>query len=78
MKTTKIIRIINSNPAGEGITLQDDIKEYIGQEFEVVEWWKNRHSGLEDGEIQVVLRSESDPNPKGQLSILNKNEYEFI
>jgi hypothetical protein len=79
MKAKKMIRVISSQPiTSQGNLLQDDIKEYIGQEFEVIEWWKNKNSGLEDGEIQVMLRSESDPNPKDQPSTLNKGEYEFI
>lgn len=78
MRVKKMIRVIDSIPAGQGDLLQDGIKECIGKEFEVVEWWKNKNSGLDDGEIQVVLKSESDPNLGNQVSTLNKGEYEFI
>ena len=79
----KKIRIINNLPT----ELQDefDLKEYIGTEWEVfAEYQPNikRNSrnwnGLEKGEIQVILHSESDPNPKNQPSILNEGEYEYI
>ena len=60
-------------------------KEYIGTEWEVVNKWQDnikrnsrKWNGLEKGEIQVILKSESDPNPRNQLSILNAGEYEFI
>ena len=75
MKTTKRIRIIASSPADSG---QEGIEEYIGEELEVVAWWKSKTNSLEDGEIQVVLRSDKDLNLNGQLSVLNKGEYEFI
>ena len=75
------IRII----ASKSLKGQDDIKEYIGTEWEVVNKWqdnikRNSHkwNGLEKGEIQVILKSESDPNPRNQPSILNTGEYEFI
>lgn len=75
------IRIIASK-SSKG---QDDIKEYIGTEWEVVNKWQDnikrnsrKWNGLEKGEIQVILKSESDPNPRNQLSILNAGEYEFI
>ena len=75
------IRII----ASKSLTGQDDIKEYIGTEWEVVNKWQDnikrnsrKWNGLEKGEIQVILKSESDPNPRNQLSILNAGEYEFI
>ena len=79
----KKIKIVNSLPT----KLQDefDLKEYIGTEWEVIaEYQPNvkRNSrnwnGLEKGEIQVILHSESDPNPKNQPSILNEGEYEYI
>lgn len=75
MKTKNRIRIIASIPADEG---QEGIEEYIGEELDVVAWWKSKTNSLEDGEIQVILRSEKDLNINGQLSVLNKNEYEFI
>ena len=75
------IRII----ASKSLKGQDDIKEYIGTEWEVVNKWQDnikrnsrKWNGLEKGEIQVILKSESDPNPRNQLSILNEGEYEFI
>ena len=75
------IRII----ASKSLEGQDDIKEYIGTEWEVVNKWQDnikrnsrKWNGLEKGEIQVILKSESDPNPRNQLSILNTGEYEFI
>ena len=75
------IRII----ASKSLKGQDDIKEYIGTEWEVVNKWQDnikrnscKWNGLEKGEIQVILKSESDPNPRNQLSILNTGEYEFI
>ena len=75
------IRII----ASKSLKGQDDIKEYIGTEWEVVNKWQDnikrnsrKWNGLEKGEIQVILKSESDPNPRNQLSILNAGEYEFI
>ena len=75
------IRII----ASKSLKGQDDIKEYIGTEWEVVNKWQDnikrnsrKWNGLEKGEIQVILKSESDPNPRNQLSILNIGEYEFI
>ena len=75
------IRII----ASKSLEGQDDIKEYIGTEWEVVNKWQDnikrnsrKWNGLEKGEIQVILKSESDPNPRNQLSILNEGEYEFI
>ena len=75
------IRII----ASKSLKGQDDIKEYIGTEWEVVNKWQDnikrnsrKWNGLEKGEIQVILKSESDPNPRNQLSILNVGEYEFI
>ena len=75
------IRII----ASKSLAGQDDIKEYIGTEWEVVNKWQDnikrnsrKWNGLEKGEIQVILKSESDPNPRNQLSILNAGEYEFI
>ena len=70
----KRIRVINSNPA-EG---QTGLEEYIGMEFDTVETWKTRNTTLEEGQVGVVLRCKSDLNPKGQWSILNKGEYEFI
>lgn len=75
MKTKNRIRIIASIPADKG---QEGIEEYIGEELDVVAWWKSKTNSLEDGEIQVELRSEKDLNLNGQLSVLNKNEYEFI
>ena len=74
MKNKKMVKIVSNNP----IDVQDSIKEYIGQEFEVIEWWKNKNNELEEGEVKVILKGESDPNSKNQPSILNKNEYEFI
>ena len=75
------IRII----ASKSLAGQDDISEYIGTEWEVVNKWQDnikrnsrKWNGLEKGEIQVILKSESDPNPRNQLSILNAGEYEFI
>ena len=75
------IRIIASKES-EG---QDSIKEYIGTEWEVINKWQDnvkrnsrKWNGLEKGEVQVILKSESDPNPRNQLSILNAGEYEFI
>ena len=75
------IRII----ASKSLEGQDDIKDYIGTEWEVVNKWQDnikrnsrKWNGLEKGEIQVILKSESDPNPRNQLSILNEGEYEFI
>lgn len=78
----KKIRIINNLPT----KLQDefDLKEYIGTEWEVIaEYQPNVKSsrnwnGLEKGEIQVILHSESDLNIKNQPSILNEGEYEYI
>lgn len=79
----KKIRIINNLPT----ELQDefDLKEYIGTEWEVIAEYQpnvkrnNRNwNGLEKGEIQVILHSESDPNKKNQPSILNEGEYEYI
>ena len=71
--------------ASKSLKGQDDIKEYIGTEWEVVNKWQDnikrnsrKWNGLEKGEIQVILKSESDPNPRNQLSILNAGEYEFI
>ena len=71
--------------ASKSLKGQDDIKEYIGTEWEVVNKWQDnikrnsrKWNGLEKGEIQVVLKSESDPNPRNQPSILNAGEYEFI
>lgn len=75
------IRIIASKES-EG---QDSIKEYIGTEWEVINKWQDnvkrnsrKWNGLEKGEVQVILKSESDPNPRNQPSILNAGEYEFI
>ena len=75
------IRII----ASKSLKGQDDIKEYIGTEWEVVNKWQDnikrnsrKWNGLEKGEVQVILKSESDPNPHNQPSILNAGEYEFI
>lgn len=75
MRAKNRIRIIASIPADDG---QEGIEEYIGKEFDVVAWWKSSTNSLENGEVQVVLRSEKDLNLNGQLSILNKGEYEFV
>ena len=79
------IRIIASKPNTENGVTQDEIKEYIGTEWEVIEKWQENikpnsrnWNGLEKGQVSVILKSKNDPNPRNQISILNAEEYVFI